>query len=86
MNSQESTIRNGTAILSEIVPTVTRFFYSIEKNEGMSELPDAPYEVTPSEPITARRRIFYRKIPIRQQENHGNVSGGLRCDSRHLTE
>ncbi len=38
VNSQESTIRNGTAILSEIVPTVTRFFYSIEKNEGMSEL------------------------------------------------
>jgi hypothetical protein len=38
VNSQGSTIRNGPAILSEIVPTVTRFFYSIEKNEGMSEV------------------------------------------------
>jgi hypothetical protein len=37
VNSQGSTIRTGPAILFEIAPMVTRFFYSHRENEGMSE-------------------------------------------------
>jgi hypothetical protein len=40
VNSQRSTIRTGSAILFEIAPMVTRFFYFHRENEGMSEVYD----------------------------------------------